>query len=253
MKNVKTFIIFMLVVLTWGTTWIAMKIAVTTIPPLIATGMRFLFASPFLILLCKLFKEPLIYPKGERIYQIIVTLFYFSAPFSLMIYGEKYVNPAVAAIIFSTMPAMILITSIMFLGKKTNCMQVMGLSFAMISLFFLICKTTNMTTPSQFKGVIALLFAALAHAIIYTLTKKQKKKVSVLTFNAIPCLTSGFLLIALGWATELANFSHFSKISIIATFYLGAVAGVFGILCYFYLQQKQRLLKHHWLSWFSHW
>lgn len=47
MRKVSISILFMLVSLTWGTTWLAMRIAVETIPPVFATGMRFMFAAPF--------------------------------------------------------------------------------------------------------------------------------------------------------------------------------------------------------------
>lgn len=47
MRKVSISILFMLVSLTWGTTWLAMRIAVETIPPVFATGMRFMFAAHF--------------------------------------------------------------------------------------------------------------------------------------------------------------------------------------------------------------
>ncbi len=44
MRRITIFILFLLVAVTWGTTWIAMKIALESIPPVFATGMRFLFS-----------------------------------------------------------------------------------------------------------------------------------------------------------------------------------------------------------------
>lgn len=57
MRKVSISILFMLVSLTWGTTWLAMRIAVETIPPVFATGMRFMFAAPFLIIIAWLRKK----------------------------------------------------------------------------------------------------------------------------------------------------------------------------------------------------
>lgn len=57
MRKVSISILFMLVSLTWGTTWLAMRIAVETIPPVFATGMRFMFAAPFLIIIAWLKKK----------------------------------------------------------------------------------------------------------------------------------------------------------------------------------------------------
>ncbi|ECA8113517.1 EamA family transporter, partial [Salmonella enterica subsp. enterica serovar Enteritidis] len=99
-------------------------------------------------------------------------------------------------------------------------------------------EETNTSTESHWQGITALISAVLIHAIIYTQCKKRSCTVSVITFNALPCLLAGLILSATGWFFERPQVSTFSVHSILATLYLGAFAGVFGILCYFALQQK---------------
>lgn len=118
MNNIIILLLFSLVSITWSTTWIAMKIAVETIPPLFATGIRFLMASPLLIILSYITKSPLVFPHGQRNFQIIISFFYFLIPFTLMLYAGKYVNSFITSIIFSNMPVIILIISSFFLKKK---------------------------------------------------------------------------------------------------------------------------------------
>ncbi|STB73313.1 EamA family transporter [Citrobacter koseri] len=57
--------LFLTVTLTWGTTWMAMKIALISFPPIFATGLRFLLAAPALALLAKATKVPLLFPQGN--------------------------------------------------------------------------------------------------------------------------------------------------------------------------------------------
>ena len=80
--------LFLAVSVTWGTTWMAMKVALTSFTPVLATGLRFLLASPVLIGLARAGGHPLLFPAGKRRFQCCLALFYFSLPFSLMIYGE---------------------------------------------------------------------------------------------------------------------------------------------------------------------
>ena len=228
MRRVTILVLFLLVSLTWGTTWLAMRIAAETIPPVFATGMRFMFAAPFLISIAWLRKTPLLFPPGQRLFQLVICIFYFAIPFSLMIYGETYVSSGLASIIFSNMPVAVLMASVMFLNEKTNSMQIAGLTI----------EETKTSTETQWQGIIALVSAVIIHAIIYTQCKKRSCTVSVITFNALPCFLAGLLLSAAGWFFERPQVSAFSSHSILATLYLGAVAGVFGILCYFALQQK---------------
>ncbi|MBY6257779.1 DMT family transporter [Phytobacter diazotrophicus] len=238
MRRVTISVLFLLVVLTWGTTWLAMRIAAETIPPFFATGMRFMFAAPFLISIAWLRKTPLLFPRGQRLFQLVICIFYFSIPFSLMIYGETYVSSGLASIIFANMPVAVLIASILFLNEKTNATQIAGLTIAIAALAGILLEETKTSTNSHWQGIIALVSAVLIHATIYTQCKKRSYSVSVITFNALPCFLAGLILLAAGWFFERPQVSAFSAHSILATVYLGAFAGVFGILCYFALQQK---------------
>ncbi|EHJ7973561.1 EamA family transporter [Escherichia coli] len=238
MHRVMISVLFLLVTLTWGSTWLAMRIAAETIPPIFATGMRFIFAAPFLISIAWLRKTPLLFPSGQRLFQLVICIFYFAIPFSLMIYGETYVSSGLASIIFANMPVAVLIASILFLNEKTNVMQCVGLISAIVALSCILIEETKISTESHWQGVIALVSAVVIHAIIYTQSKKRSCTVSVITFNALPCFLAGLILSTIGWFFERPQFSSFSAQSILSVLYLGVFAGFFGILCYFALQQK---------------
>ncbi|EGM2645178.1 DMT family transporter [Salmonella enterica] len=238
MYRVTILVLFLLVALTWGTTWLAMRIAAETIPPMFATGMRFMFAAPCLIFIAWLRKTPLLFPPGQRLFQVVICVFYFSIPFSLMIYGETYVSSGLASIIFASMPVAILIASLFFLNEKTNLMQITGLIISISSLAGILLEEMKINTGGHWQGVIALVSALIIHAIIYTQCKKRSSTVSVITFNALPCFFAGLILSAAGWYFERPQISVFSAQSIFSTLYLGVFAGVFGILCYFALQQR---------------
>lgn len=238
MHKLTVLILFLLVALTWGTTWLAMRIAAETIPPVFATGMRFMFAAPFLIGIAWWKKTPLLFPPGQRLFQFIICIFYFAIPFSLMIYGETYVSSGLASIIFANMPVAVLIASMLSLNERTNAMQLSGLTIAIAALIGILLEETNTNTESHWQGILALISAVIIHAIIYTQCKKRSYSVSVITFNALPCFLAGLILSTAGYLFERPQFSNFSAHSVLATVYLGAFAGVFGILCYFALQQK---------------
>ncbi|EKT53157.1 DMT family transporter [Providencia sneebia] len=238
MQRIIVILLFAVVTFTWGTTWLAMKIAGESIPPLFATGLRFLSASPFLFILLISFKKPILFPQGQRIFQLIICLFYFAIPFSLMIYGELYVSASLAAIIFSIMPVAVLVASIILLKESVNLYQVTGLIVTLLALTLILINESIDSLNGESIGIIALLSAVILHAFLYTKTKKICSSISVLTFNALPCLGAGLLLTAAGWWLEHPNITLVSVNSLYAVIYLGAFAGVFGIMSYFLLQKK---------------
>nr|WP_258317189.1 DMT family transporter [Yersinia enterocolitica] len=238
MKNFLVILLFIMVSVTWGTTWLAMKLTVETIPPIFATGIRFMLAAPVLILISVLTKTRLLFPDGQKFFQLFVCIFYFSIPFSLMIYGETYVSPALASIIFSSMPVCVLFFSWLLLNERVGIIAILGLVTSTVSLLAILFIETNIGSNNQWVGIISLVIAVIMHALVYVQCKKRSCSVSVLTFNAIPSLVAGILLCIVGWIAEQPVISKFSQQSLLSVIYLGIIAGVFGILCYFQLQNK---------------
>lgn len=238
MQRIIFFFLFFIVTFTWGTTWLAMKIAGESISPMFATGLRFLAASPFLLIFTFLFKKPFLFSKGERTFQLIVCIFYFAIPYSLMIYGEISVSASLAAIIFSMMPATILIFSTILFRDKINVYQCVGLVVSTVTLCFILINESNDGIGGNIKGGGALICAVFLHALMYIKIRRDYSHISVLTFNSIPCLGAGILLSLVGWYLERPELSSINNKSFYAVLYLGGFAGVFGILSYFLLQKQ---------------
>ena len=142
-KKYITLLLFCSVCFIWGTTWLAMEVAVETIPPIFSTGLRFLIASPILILLSKIFNQPLLFPKGSRKWTIIVAVFYFAIPFTLMIAGEMYISSGLASIIFANMPIVVMVMSTLFLGLRLSAHQFIGLVYTLYYRMNLVLRVTT--------------------------------------------------------------------------------------------------------------
>lgn len=230
-------ILFFSVCLIWGTTWFAMEIAVTTIPPIFATGLRFFIASPILIFLAIILKQPLLFPKNKKLWMPVVAIFYFAIPFTLMIFGEQYISSGLASIIFANMPVAVMITSAIFLGLRLANYQIAGLIIAVASLSLILAKEMDLGGDDYLLGSIALGTAVAIHAIMYVLVQKYCEGIPVLTYNALPSFIASLCLFASSSILERPDISVFSTESIIAVIYLGIFASVGGIVAYFKLNQ----------------
>ncbi|HGM5835939.1 TPA: DMT family transporter [Serratia marcescens] len=230
--------LFLAVSLTWGTTWMAMKLALVSFPPLFATGLRFLIAAPMLVALTLRANKPLLFPRGKRKFQVLLAVFYFSIPFTLMIYGEETVSSGMAALLFSVMPVAVVITSWMFLGHTITRIQAMGVIIVMVALGMIILTESGTTEIESGKGVVAILMAVSLHAVVYVLCRKHCAGISVLTYNALPCLGAAVLLLGCSFFDEHIHALTITATAIYAVVYLGGVAGVLGIMAYFQLQKR---------------
>ncbi|MEJ2766829.1 DMT family transporter [Photobacterium sp. MCCC 1A19761] len=232
-----TFLLFLSVCLIWGTTWFAMELALRSIPPIFATALRFLLAAPLLALLAKVFKQPLLFPKGKRQWLLIVALMYFAIPFTLMIYGEQFISSGLASIIFANMPVAVMLMSGLFLGLQLARHQVFGLLTAVISLCLILGSEMQVGGKDYLLGTLSLGLAVAIHAVMYVLVQKYCQEIQVLTYNAIPCLVASLFLFAVSALGETVHLDAFTRESVAAVVYLGCIASVGGIVAYFKLGQ----------------
>ena len=230
--------LFLIVCLSWGTTWLGIKIAVESVPPLTAAGLRFLIAFPLFFSFALLRKEPLLFPRQSRWFFVFVTLSYFSLPYYLLNYGEMHVSSGLTALLFSCMPVFILLFSALFLREKILPTQMLGIAIGFTSLFMIIRSQGLHLDQAEWLGVLAILCAALMHALCYVVTKKHGSAISVITYNTLPIGIAGLMLFVAGLGLENPNFSAISARSWGALLYLGLVASVGGFIVYFLLLKR---------------
>ncbi len=221
----------------WGTTWMAMALAVASIPPVLATGLRFLIASPILILLARAFEQPLLFPKGKLKWMLLVAVCYFAIPFTLMIFGEQYISSGIAAIIFANMPIAVMLASTAFLGLRLAKHQMAGLLTAVVSLCLILMKEMQIGGENYLLGTCALGGAVAMHSLMYVMLQKHCRNIPVFTYNALPCLMAAILLLGSSGLIEHPNWSAFTVESLLSVAYLGVIASVGGIAAYFKLNE----------------
>ncbi|WP_166222300.1 DMT family transporter [Pseudomonas atagonensis] len=233
-----TSLLFLIVCLSWGTTWLGIKIAVESVPPLTAAGLRFLIAFPLFLSFAVLRKEPLLFPRQSRWFFVFVTLSYFSLPYYLLNYGEMHVSSGLTALLFSCMPVFILLFCALFLREKIYPSQMLGIAIGFASLFMIIRSQGLHLDHAEWLGVLAILCAAVMHALCYVVTKKHGSAISVITYNTLPIGIAGAMLFIVGLGVEEPVFHDVTARSWGALFYLGLVASVGGFIVYFLLLKR---------------
>ncbi|HJM85676.1 MAG TPA: DMT family transporter, partial [Candidatus Marinimicrobia bacterium] len=100
----RVFILYALLCLIWGTTWLALKISLNYIPPIFGLGLRFTISSIILwpILLRK---KPKINRSSTamKVY-LSFSLLSFVAAYSLTYWGAQFIYSSLASIIWALLP-----------------------------------------------------------------------------------------------------------------------------------------------------
>ena len=228
---------FTVVCLIWGSTWIAIKFAVADMPPLTASGLRFIVAAPVFLIACGVLRSPLRYPRGMGWFFIFMVGCYFTVPFFLFNFGELYVSSGLASICVSSVSILMIVFSIPILHTRITNTQLAAVLIAFIALGALIVYSRGVAVTSIW-GVVALLGAAVIHALAYIMIKRHGTAMHTLTLNTLPMAVGGVLLTGLGLLVERPGADAFTTRAIGATLYLGVVASVIGFAVYFWLIQR---------------
>jgi putative membrane protein PagO len=231
--------LYLVVIGVWGTTWIAIKASVDSIPPLTASGLRFAIAFPLLALIvARTEGVSLRYPRGRGRLLALVTLAYFTAPYALMNLGGRAIPSGLAAVLFATVSIFIVALSVPLLGAAISRREAAGVGVALAALAALIANQTGIGGGANPLGVLALLAAAGLHALVYVLLKRDAGAINPLTLNALPMGIAGLLLCAAGIGFEHPDPAAITGESLAALAYLGTVASVAGVLAYFHLLRR---------------
>lgn len=228
---------FVMVCFIWGSTWIAIKLAVTDMPPLTASGLRFVIAAPVFIIACRAMGKPLAYPRNLNWFFVFIFACYFAIPFFLYNYGELYISSGLTAIIFSSVAVMMVVFSVPILRTKITATQFTAVVVAFVALGTLILHSQGASVTSGW-GIAAVLSAAAMHALAYVMIKKHGGAMHSLTLNTMPMALAGVVLTGLGFLIERPGADAFTARSVGATLYLGVVASVIGFAVYFWLVQR---------------
>jgi drug/metabolite transporter (DMT)-like permease len=136
------------------------------------------------------------------------------------------------------MPVFILMFSALFLREKICPSQVLGIAIGFGSLFMIIRSQGLHLDHAELFGVLAILCAAVMHALCYVVTKKHGSAISVITYNTLPIGIAGLLLFIAGLNVEAPVFAAITARSWSALLYLGLVASVGGFIVYFLLLKR---------------
>ena len=93
------FVVFTIICLIWGATWIALKFGVAAVPPLIFAGTRFVAAGAALLLFMRLRGETLFVDKADRTRLAVVTATIVVGCYALLFWGVQHVSSGLSAIL----------------------------------------------------------------------------------------------------------------------------------------------------------
>ena len=108
-KRTQIWISLGIVYVVWGSTYVGIKLAVRTLPPLLASGLRFLVASAILAIVLLVVRRSLRVTRHELLGAAIVGTMLLAIGVGLVHVVERHIDSSVAAMIAGSVPLQIIL------------------------------------------------------------------------------------------------------------------------------------------------
>ena len=224
------------VCVSWGTTFLATRVAIESIPPFAMAGPRHFVAGVVLAAILRLrgIKLP---PRESWGGHALLGLLMIGFGNGCLVWAQQFVPSGVAAVLVSVIPFwMIGVEAFMPNGEPIRKRQVLGLLLGFGGIVLLTSSSMNGAAPTRqiVLGVIMTQFSCLGWAIGSAYAKRHKREENLFAATAVQIMFGGAILMVVATVTgEWVSVAPTSR-SLFAVLYLVVVGTFVGYVCYVY-------------------
>ena len=238
---------FAIIYFVWGSTFLAIRIGVHEVPPLMLAAMRFSVAGLVLYLwmLARGVRSP---TRRQWLSASLLALLIFVLDYGLLFWAEQRVPSGIAAVILAIIPVFMALSEIVILRTQRLTLRLaLALLIGMCGVAVLMSHSLNLAgAPIETKGAVALIFAAFTWSIASALGRKLPLPESKVMSSGSQMLGGGIML-ALASAAfgEFRGFhpSTVSREAWLALLYLIIAGSIIGFTAYVWLLHHQSPTK----------
>jgi len=231
---------FAAVYLIWGSTYLAIRIAIETLPPFLMAATRFLIAGGILYLIRRS-RGDAAPSRSEWTSAIIVGVLLLVGGNGGVVWAEQWVASGVAALLVGTVPLwMVLIESLNPTGRRPSPWAILGIIVGFVGIAVLIgpSQIVGHGEKVDLIGALVLILAALSWAVGSLHSRHAALPSSPLLGTAMEMLGGGAGLLLLSFFSgefSRFNLAHISARSLAGMVYLIIFGSWVGLTCYTWL------------------
>ena len=233
-------LVWLILCLIWGTTWIFIKIGLEDLPPIGFAASRFLLAVIILFFVIRIQKIPL--PKTAKEWRLIALtgVLQFSINYSMVFWSEQYITSGLAAVLQATITVFGLVLAWFFLpNERMTKLKIFAVAIGVIGVAVIFVDQLKVQSLMAFLGCVGIVVGAYAAAQASILVKAKGGAFhpAALVFGQMICglpLIVAYSLIAEGNPLTF----HWSWRAVICVFYLTILGTIAAFWLYYWLLSR---------------
>src|SRR5579884_794099 len=224
---------FIAIYVIWGSTYLAIRVAIESIPPLLMMGARHLIAGTVLFLYLRTRGEAA--PRWMWKPALIAAVLCFLGGHGLLAWAEERVSSGMAALLIALEPVMmVLLARAAKQERKTSGRTFVGLALGIAGVAILI--------PIQAKSELIASIAVLGSGLLWSLgviyARGAARDVGSGMYSAMQMVVGGVLLLGVGAGFgERVHFGDVTMRSVVALGYLIVFGSIVAFTAYTWLMR----------------
>ena len=206
----KTVLAFAIIYFVWGSTFLAIRVGVREVPPLLLASMRFFIAGVLLFGWLRLKGTPSP-SRREWVAASLLAVCIFVVDYGLVFWAEQRVPSGITAVMLATIPVFMTLSEILFLGTQRLTVRLaLALLVGIGGVAVLVSRSVSLgEAPIDRAGAVGLVVAAMSWSIGSALTRKLPLPASKAMSSGAQMLAGGIML-----ALAAAIFGEFREFQI---------------------------------------
>jgi len=235
----KTLLAFAIIYFVWGSTFLAIRVGVREVPPLLLAAMRFLIAG--LVLYGWMIARGERSPNARQwMAASLISILIFVLDYGLLFWAEQRVPSGIAAVMLATIPVFMALSEIIFLRTQRLTLRLaLALLIGIGGVGVLVSHSLNLGgTPVDSVGAVALIVASMSWSVSSVFARKLPLPDSKVMSSGAQMLAGGvFLTLTAAALGEFRNFhpSAVSRGAWLSLLYLIVAGSIIGFTAYVWL------------------
>ncbi len=222
--TIKLALAFVAIYVVWGSTYLAIRYAVETIPPLVTAGIRHSVAGG--IMMAWAWWRGFRPTRQQWAAGFVVGALFFLVGHGMLHWAEQYVDSGMASLLFATEPMFIVVLGWMMGQQKISLLSALGLGLGVLGVAMLTGVELTMKGSSPW-GLLAVVLGAFSWSLGVVISPRLKLPSDALGRTALPTLCGAAMLLVAAGVTGEFQQTHWSSITMRSIFGLGFLI-IFG-------------------------
>lgn len=238
--RIRKIIVWLILCLIWGSTWIFIKIGLADLPPISFASARFVLSAAVVLAIILVQKIPLPRSTSEWRLLALTGFLQFALNYSSVFWAEQYITSGLAAVLQATITLFGLVLAWIFLpAERITRQKIIAVVLGILGVAVIFVDQLKVENWMAFLGCVAIVFGSYCAAQASILVKAKAGGIhpASLLFGQMACGLPFILTYSFSVEGNPATF-QWSFVAVGSVLYLSLVGTIAAFWLYYWLLSR---------------